>query len=331
MVRQRDDHRLTCDDWLAFIRPRLAEALVGDLAFARLREMARRLPGDGLAALEIRLAPALDAVDLSWKAPRRPAVPTTFCSPRIRQLLRRWSTGGLPSVASVWLELDADRFATGPSDPVLCVEVARGADPALILEVLFGTSLDPPQRALALRSATEIRPPARLLYVFDLGPRGGPRTVRLEILGLAPEQAADVLKRHAPHLVPAVSRVAPLLAGAERPHLSFDVGPDGIGPRAGLEGSFVKWPHREPRWRELFDRLVEHGLCAPEKRDAIFAWPGQETFWTAADRWPAEAAGTRGVCVRALSHVKIVAEPGRAPEAKAYLLFGRIGPAERGV
>jgi hypothetical protein len=30
------------------------------------------------------------------------------------------------------------------------------------------------------------------------------------------------------------------------------------------------------------------------------------------------------VCVRALSHVKIVARPGRAPEAKVYLLFGRV-------
>ena len=243
-------------------------------------------------------------------------------SPQTRQFLRRWSAGELPFVSSIWLELDAERSAGGLPDPVLCAEVESGADPVRTLDALFQT-LDAAQRARALRCIAEIPPPARLLYVFDLRARGT-RDLRLEILGLRPHDAPAFLARVAPHLASAVAKAAPLLAGAERPHLSFDIGPEGIGSRAGLEGSFVKWPHREPRWRELFDRLVDRGLCAPGKRDAVFAWPGQETFWAAPERWPAEAAGTRGVCVRALSHVKVVARPDRAPEAKVYLLFGWI-------
>ena len=338
MVRQRDDDRLessrpgslspACDDWLTFIQPRLSEVLVSHQAFDRLRDIARQLPGDGLAALEIRLAAhAVEAVDLSLKVSQLSSLPGTLFSPQIRQLLRRWSAGELPSVASVWLEFDAERSGAGLPDPVLCAEVERGADPGRMLDALF-QNLDASQRTWVLRCIAEIPPPARLLYIFDLHARGT-RALRLEILGLAPEAASAFLTRLAPHLAPAVAHAAPLLAGAERPHLSFDIGPEGIGPRAGLEASFVKWPHREPRWRELFDRLVDRGLCAPEKRDAVFAWPGQETFWTAPERWPAEAAGTRGACVRALSHVKVVAQPDRAPEAKVYLLFGWVGPTGR--
>lgn len=294
----------TCADWLTFVRPWLSESLVGEQAFRRLQGAARHLPGDGLAALEMRLASGAEAVDLSLKLPQP----------------------SFPSALSTWLEFDLERAPDGLPEPVRCAEVAPGADPVWIVDTLLpalrGMPLEALQRDLALRCLGEIPPPARLLYVFDLSPRGTP-AIRLEILGLAPEAAPTFLRRVAPSLAPAVAAAAPLLSGAERPHLSFDIGPQGIAPRAGLEASFVKWPHREPRWRELFDRLVGRGLCDPAKREAVLAWPGQESFHAAPGRWPADAA-PRGVCVRALSHVKLVARPEDPPEAKVYLLFGWI-------
>jgi hypothetical protein len=322
----------TCDDWLTFVRPWLSDTLVDAAAYERLRGAARQLPGDGLTALEIRLAPGHAVVDLSWKAgPVRSPADSSF-SPRIRQILRRWSAGEWPSVPSLWLEFDLGRTPDGLPEPVLCAEVEPGLDPVHLVDTLLpemrGAPLETAQRELALRCLGEIRTPARLFYVFDLGPRESPPrkgAIRLELLGLPAEEAPAFFERTAPDLVPSVAAAAPLLAGAERPHLSFDIHPERIEPRIGLEGSFVKWPHREPRWRQLFDRLVDRGLCDPAKREAVFAWPGQETFWSAPARWPAAAAGTRGVCVRALSHVKVVAQPGRAPEAKVYLLFGWVG------
>ncbi len=56
-----------------------------------------------------------------------------------------------------------------------------------------------------------------------------------------------------------------------------------------------------------------------EKREAALAWPGWDSFWTAPDRWPVEAVGAEGYCVRYLSHVKVVCRPDREPEAKVYL------------
>jgi hypothetical protein len=85
----------------------------------------------------------------------------------------------------------------------------------------------------------------------------------------------------------------------------------------GVEGSFVRLPHREPGWRELFDRLQARDLCTQEKRAAAFAWPGQDSARTA-PAWPPAARGGR--CVRSLSHVKVVTHPEREPEAKVYLL-----------
>jgi len=332
-VRQRDDHRLgsspsslqpTCNDWLTVVRPWLPETLVSRQALERLQEAALQLPGDGLAALEIRLAPEAEAVDLSLKLPPSGPPAGTLFSPHIRQILRRWSAGDLPSISSLWLELDLDRAGEGLPEPVLCAEVDRGAGAVEALDAVFQT-LDGAHRDRIIHCIRAIPAPARVLYLFDLSARGS-RAVRLEIIGLPPRETPAFLAGIAPHLADPVAAAAPLLAGAERPHLSFDVGPGGIGPRAGLEGSFVKWPHREPRWRRLFDRLVDHGLCAPARRDAVFAWPGQETFWAAPGRWPAAAAGTQGVCVRALSHVKVVARAGQPPEAKVYLLFGWIVP-----
>lgn len=336
-MRQRYDDRLStgspvrpvCDDWLTFVRPRLAQTLVDESAYERLRGIARRLPGDGLAAIEIRLAAGSGPVDLSLKLSEPSharGVADVLPSPH-RQLLRRWQSGELPTVPAFWLEFDLDRSPEGLPAPVLCAEIASQTEPVWIVETLLpemrGAPLDGPQRESALRVLAAVPPLARPFYAFDLSPRGVD-AIRLEILGLAPEAAPDFLGQVAPDLAPAVASAAPLFSGAERPHLSLDITAEGIAPRVGLEASFVRGPHREPRWRNLFDRLVDQSLCDPEKRDAVLAWPGQESFWAAPGRWPAEAAGLDGICVRAVSHMKLVVHPGRTSEAKVYLLFGRV-------
>ena len=133
------------------------------------------------------------------------------------------------------------------------------------------------------------------------------------------------LRTVAPENVSVVEPAAQLFEGAERLHLSFDV-TDEILPQIGIEGSFPRQPPRESRWNVLLERLVARNLCSPTKRDALLAWPGYDTFWTAAPRWPVAELGPRGACIRLLSHLKLVCAPDRDPEAKAYLVFG---PPER--
>jgi hypothetical protein len=164
--------------------------------------------------------------------------------------------------------------------------------------------------------------PAYLLYAFSLRPRGID-ALRLEIFGLDPAGIVSYLKDVAPGSLPWVRDAAALFAGVEQIHLSLDLGEE-ILPRIGIEGSFPRLPGREPRWGELFERLVSRGLCRPDRRDAALAWHGSETFWTAPAAWPVEAVGAGGFCFRKLSHVKVVCRPDREPEGKAYLLFGYL-------
>ena len=241
-------------------------------------------------------------------------------------------------VSALWLEFDLDRFdleqePQGIPAPVICAKLSQKVDSqwltGSLLPSLHGEPLSREQRELVHRALQEIPDSASLLYVFSLRSRGS-GAVRLEIFGMETPQILDYLGKVAPERVPETTRGLELLDGAERLHLSFDVTEE-ILPRIGIEGSFPRQPSREPRWEGLFSRLVEAGLCSPEKRQAALAWPGYDSFWTAPERWPVAEIGPRGFCVRALSHLKVVCSPDRGLEAKAYLAFGPLDGSGTGV
>lgn len=322
---------LTCDDWLSVLQNHLREPLFDPKGTQRLRRLARRLPGNLLAAVEIRLSAESGPIDLSLRA-REPeeALQLARCElpPHVRSFLSRWagSDASLSPVHSIWLELDLDREPGDTLRPVVCAKLFSDAKLHWLIESLFpclhGRPLTPGQQLLVRRCYEAIPGPAYLLYAFSLLPRGSD-ALRMEIFGLDPSGIVSYLERVAPEAVPWVEGEAALFEGVERIHLSLDLGEE-ILPRIGIEGSFSRLPGREPRWGELFERLVIRGLCRPEKRDAALAWQGSDTFWTASAAWPVEAAGTGGFCFRKPSHVKVVCRPGRAPEAKVYLVFGHL-------
>jgi hypothetical protein len=314
---------LTSADWLGVLAPRLVESLFDSETVERLRRLAMTLPGECQGTLETRLAPEAAPIDLSLRL--RTAAEARDLAARLPAaggFLARWAEGGLVPVRSVWLEFDLDR-AESPV-PVVCAKLPREVDSGWLLDTLLpalqGAPLPAGQRAAILSCLTALPAPASLLYVFSLRARGSD-AIRLEIFGLELDVMPGYLRSLVPQTVPAVEEVSMIFQGVERLHLSFDV-TDTILPRVGIEGSYPRQPSREPRWEAFFERLVRRGLCSPEKRDALLAWPGSDTFWTAPERWPVAKIGPRGFCVRALSHLKVVCRPDREPEAKAYLVFG---------
>lgn len=87
-----------------------------------------------------------------------------------------------------------------------------------------------------------------------------------------------------------------------------------VEPRIGVEivldrRSQVRGEVRERAFLEL---LVQWGCCTPEKRDGLCAWPGVARRTMPHELWPSLA-------LRRVNHVKLVHEPGRPIEAKAYL------------
>jgi hypothetical protein len=326
---------LTCADWLAVLDPWLTGPLFDSETVGRLRRLARAVPGECLGTLEVRLAPGTAPVDLSVRI-RTPdqarAMAARLPSSPLGEFLSHWCEpeGPFAPVRSIWLEFDLDREPLGDRLPpaVVCAKLPRDADrrwlTGTLLPALGGCPPSSRQRDLILQCLGALPAAASLLYLFSLRARGSD-AVRLEIFGLEPAQILDYLRSVAPRTIPEVAQIAPLFEEVERLHLSFDVGEE-ILPRIGIEGSFPRQPSREPRWAGLLARLVERGLCSPGKREAVLAWPGYDSFWTAPERWPVAEIGVRGFCVRSLSHVKVICHPDREPEVKIYLTFG---PAER--
>ncbi|MGA7731965.1 MAG: hypothetical protein WCD37_11935 [Chloroflexia bacterium] len=110
--------------------------------------------------------------------------------------------------------------------------------------------------------------------------------------------------------------------------LNIDVG-EHIYPKISWECYFNKraQPQDDGRWQEFLDYLVESEMCLPAKREGLLAYPAVIGQSTAGALWPdslrllSRALGPLALrrCVTALHHIKIVYQPGRPLEAKAYL------------
>jgi hypothetical protein len=330
------------DAWLPLLDPHLPPRLVDRRAREWLAGVARQAPGDCAGVLELRLAGDSPAVDFAFRLvgpDQARSVSPHLSAARARSFVSRWARRepGLEPVSSLWLEFDSpgDGAECEPGKlpaPLLCARFERAVDAGWLtgslLPALCGEALAAARRRLLDRYLEALPAGARVLYLFSLLGRPG-EAVRIELFGLEPAAMAAYLRRAAsPREAGLVEAAAPLVAGGGRFHLSFDIGVE-VLPRIGVECGFERQPRREPRWAELLDRLVAHRLADPAKRDAVLAWPGQDSLWTAPGRWPAAALGLGGHAVRGLSHLKLVLRPGRTPEAKAYLLFQHL-PARGG-
>lgn len=299
----------TLADGLALSRPHLSKELVDDESFDRLLQMGRHFPDDVMAAIELRLAPGKAPADLSVRlaTPRRAddiALQLPSAGRRLHRLLAD------PGIHSLWLEFDSDRTPPeGLPEPVVCARLQRDLRADDVLDVL--TPITSLQRQLLGDAWNRCPQPAEPLYLFDLQARGRP-AVRLDIYGECLEDLVDWLFR-IDH--PAARRLDDrvfALQPADRFHVSCDAGPDGWLDTVGIEGSFRRWPHKEPGWRRMFAALSDRELCMPSKERAVWEWPGYESV-------------PGGFRVRALSHVKI-SVPSDAPpcRAKVYFLLQRL-------
>lgn len=93
----------------------------------------------------------------------------------------------------------------------------------------------------------------------------------------------------------------------DRVSLSLDFLP-AVGPRIGVELFRPTAPTEDAGWQTLLSALESRALCAPAKRAAIAAWPA----------WHPQDARRGGRLERHVL-VKLVFDPARLVEAKAYL------------
>jgi hypothetical protein len=272
----------------------------------------------------------------------RPPVDTTANAATwatLREFSRRWSEPESPlaAFAQTWLEFDLPRQRAGtampaPSffadlDPVL----AGSIDPAgVALAILLGGQVNSELLGNVATCVGELPPGARWL---SLGVMLGRQTdaVRVCVAGLPADEVLPYLERIGwTGSVTQLQTICGRLAGfTNTVALALDVDAS-VQPRIGIEYNLEvsrSLHDSVPRWRPFLDRLVEDGLCARHKRDPLLACIGFDHERTDPASWPADrraesdryGPNVLSVLLRRLAHIKVVFEPGRPAEAKAYL------------
>jgi hypothetical protein len=197
------------------------------------------------------------------------------------------------------------------------------------LPLLRGHRVQPSIQEGMKRSIRHLPENATLFQVGTLLSRGQSDDVRFYLNHLSPQQMISYLDDcewpgDSHTLIPLLRQLGAI---ADRFVLGVDITPDGIGRRIGVECSFLSDAfHKEDRWCDLLDILVDEKLCLPERRDALVNYPGvegdQEPYGSVMK--PLASASSHlndlmtSTIVRYISHLKIVYEADHFVEAKAY-------------
>jgi hypothetical protein len=105
---------------------------------------------------------------------------------------------------------------------------------------------------------------------------------------------------------------------------------DFLYPKLGFECYFAKQPRNSSKWKLFIKYLIKKGLCTEEKAKALLNWSGYTEAQQNFELWPTSLAKAsalvapnfKSTIARKFHHIKIVYQPDRPLQAKAYLWFG---------
>jgi hypothetical protein len=333
-------------------------ALVDADAWRVARAVAARLPAACARGfyLECRLSAASPSVDwivrvdetgrdaLAGRGPGPHLPPDLRADPvwqRVARFCAEWSDDPRlrRTVTHLWLEFDLDGDAPPVPRPSVFAAfdqqtVAGLADDewAVLLDQVLrhlGPEVIAPATRRALHTAVARRPPgAQIPYVGSMLARPV-QPVRLYLAWVPAPRLPGAL--HEMGWPGAPGELSALLERMDGPipgaapdtgmaHLDVD---GEVLPRVGVEFTFRRVEQLRGTLVEapFLEHLVSLGLCADGKRKGLLAWPGHEIVTLPHELWPS-------VVARRVNCVKLLHDPGQAPQAKGYLLT-RWAPASR--
>lgn len=353
VARPRGAGRFPLAGTLGVAARHAGEELVSDAARERLIWVAGRIPAavTRAAYLECRLQGEPGPVDLIFRvekggaeilAGRNPAIGRGHLRgggaawDAVAALCGAWLDAREPGwslVRHLWVELDLDAPGARGAPPVPPPSVflafdddataAMDTDAVLalietVLAPLQPGGMDAASRA-RIRGVLDRRPPGAAVPYAGIMLSRARQAVRV-YLSRVPGSAVPALldevgwpEDEARHTARVLGEVHP--GAPELGMLHLDVLEGALLPRLGLEYTLERKPQLRGMVveRPFVDRLVQCGLCAPERRDALLAWPGYEVRTLRHELW-------RSWLIRRVNCIKLVHEPGREPQAKAYLL-----------
>ncbi|HEX5749262.1 MAG TPA: hypothetical protein VFZ09_23740 [Archangium sp.] len=345
------------NEYLRLAEPHLSPRLISATALADLERLARLMPPVSASGFECRLGREEAQADfgvrflasdgsramLAGRVDAGSALPSSLFShpvwERLRRFGARWDTPGTlleQELGDVFLEFDVEGTPPPVPIPSFFIEYDRRA----------WRRLEAMEEALALLWGEPLAPAVRERVVACLAalPSGGSVSavgamfsrrfdgVRLCLQGLGPSTLPYYLLRVGwpgdPREVEAL--LARVAGRVERMALSLDVGAT-VLPRLGVECHLADSLHEadSERWASLLDALVTQGLCLRAKRDALVEWLGHTHLRSRPEALPGNlralsaSLGPKAlpVFLRRINHLKLVLQPGRPPEAKAYLVL----------
>lgn len=261
---------------------------------------------------------------------------------RLRGFARAWAAPGSEldrRVQNLWCEFDLNGGDAPPTAPSVflgsdAVHGEHAADRAAwladeALGVLRGAPLDPALRGRFVAAAAALPAGAAVFQTgLMLGRPGGEGMLRLCVRGLTRAGARTYLERVGWPAggAPAEELLDEAFGRADSVDLDLDLTPE-PAPKLGLECSFIAGPPQAYRLPAFLDWLAARGLCTEGKRRGLLAWTRALHQRQFPHAWPPELAtrarglggGTVSMYVRWVYHIKLVFQPGRALEAKAYL------------
>lgn len=342
------------DESLQIVLPQLSPALVGPDAVKKIGSIARNLAPIHCAGFECRMGDLSASADFQQrilpgegeaKRLKQHVLATRLAdSPIWRRIADFCGLWNDPEsrlgrrITGAWLEFDLQ----GPSNDLPAPSIFLAIEKRLAGERAIAAVKDALDQLVA---SPERAPLSGLERCVAACPDG----TRLTDVGVMLSRKPDVLRVVVGPM--RVSTVATYLAGIGWPGspedlepafaclpdrtepvvLSLDVGPV-VYPRVGIEFFPGIQPGDSPIWETLLDRMVDQGLCRPEKRQALLGWPGRTDPTETDAPWPAALIygsllkrGDRfSVIGRRLNHVKWVIEGTKAVEAKVYFGYGYL-------
>ncbi|HYO70142.1 MAG TPA: hypothetical protein VEU33_29105 [Archangium sp.] len=335
------------DELMSRLKPFLSKDLVGEEEFGHVNAVARLLPEvSGGFCFECRMEAGAPRVDYMVCCMRTDGGPQALADALektreqltgplwdgVRAFSRQWVDPASPlaRVPVLWLEYDVEGPTAHPKPfAFACVQPEFGQKPPGSRRETGATLDEPLQltwRALEAFQGGPVRPAiartvsrcfeqlpdfAEVEHVASLACRGSD-AVRM-IIGMPREEVGGYLERIGwPGSRAQVEELTKTwLNYLHFAEVNLDVG-ETVGPTIGLALPFPEKPH-EPWAKEFLQRMVDLGLCTPEKREAILQWPGRERVPLTGHRWPSNLCRTIGA--------KLVVRPDAPVSVKVYPYF----------
>ena len=365
LIKESAIENLTPNDYFTLAEPHVSKMLVSSKNFSNIKTIARYFPSGvtDFLGFEVRLNGEESQADWAFAISGRgnarytlmnflnnghfpPEFRTTEEWNRILNFTKLWIKPNSilhDKILGAWLEFDMPENPPAVQIPSVFFNPAQiegnsTRDPSeytwftqMAIPSLLGNHL-PKQIEQNLYSCLQKMPKDASLFIVGIMLSRNTSNIRMSVQFHDPEKIIPYL--HEIGWSEKTGIFASLIndlidINVNRIVLDFDVGKT-IGQPIAAECSFSPNNyHREQHWKTLLNYLVEKGIVAPEKRDDLLCFPGNEKTVMLPDMkrkfYEKDPTSSNNI-VRYITHVKIQYTPeDQRLKAKAYLAIRKFG------